>query len=95
MNNNQLFNKWSTTNSYYFVMVSSIYANTLKYHISRYANKHFITGVYITINDSYREVNMEIQVKFIKSKNIRINRLTFNKKKIVYLYKNAEFIRYK
>ena len=38
---------------------------------------------------------MEIQVKFIKSKNIRINLLTFNKKKIVYLYKNAEFIRYK
>jgi hypothetical protein len=36
---------------------------------------------------------MEIQVKFIKSKNIRINLLTFNKKKIVYLYKNAEFIR--
>jgi hypothetical protein len=54
-----------------------------------------ITGVYITINDSYREINMEIQGKFIKSKNIRINLLTFNKKKIVYLYKNAEFIRHK
>jgi hypothetical protein len=24
MNNNQLFNKWSTTNSYYLVMVSSL-----------------------------------------------------------------------
>ena len=38
---------------------------------------------------------MEIQVKFIKSKNIRISLLTFNKQKIVYLYKKAEFIRYK
>ena len=38
---------------------------------------------------------MEIQVKFIKSKNIRINLLTFNKKKIVYLYKKkSKFIRY-
>ena len=25
-----------------------------KISYSRYANKHFITGVYITINDSYR-----------------------------------------
>ena len=34
--------------------VSSTYANILKYHIQGYANKQYITGVYIAINDIYR-----------------------------------------
>ena len=33
---------------------------------SRYANKHYITGVYIAINDIYREVNLEMQISKVK-----------------------------
>jgi hypothetical protein len=35
-------------------LVSSTYANILKYHIQGMPNKHYITGVYIAINDIYR-----------------------------------------
>jgi hypothetical protein len=33
---------------------------------SRYASKYYITGVYIAINDSYREVTLEMQVSKVK-----------------------------
>ena len=33
---------------------------------SRYTNKHYITGVYIAINDTYRKVNLEMQVSKVK-----------------------------
>ena len=56
---------------------------------SRYANKHYITGVYITINDSLQvtkfgnaglksEIYYKKKISKKQSKNIRISMLKFN-----------------
>jgi hypothetical protein len=57
--------KKTTKKKVYFTGVFNL-CQHFEISYSRYANKHYITGVYIAINDIYRQVNLEMQVSKVK-----------------------------